>query len=51
MIGPARDVDEMLTAIDESGGEVIRHTLSVEHGLRLKHRSPARLGSRRGCIV
>jgi uncharacterized membrane protein len=30
MIGPAHDVEEMLAAIGDDGGEVIRHTLTVE---------------------
>jgi uncharacterized membrane protein len=30
MIGPARDVDEMMAAIGDNGGEVIRETLTVE---------------------
>ncbi|HWF50485.1 MAG TPA: DUF1269 domain-containing protein [Solirubrobacteraceae bacterium] len=36
MIGPARDVDEMLAAIADSGGEVIRQTLTVEQAAALE---------------
>jgi uncharacterized membrane protein len=36
MIGRARDVDEMLAAIGDIGGEVARHTLTVEQAAALE---------------
>jgi uncharacterized membrane protein len=36
MIGPSRDVDEMLAAIGDGGGEVIRQTLTVEQAAALE---------------
>jgi uncharacterized membrane protein len=36
MIGPARDVDEMLAALADSGGDVIRQTLTAEQGVALE---------------
>jgi hypothetical protein len=36
MIGPGPDVDEMLTAIADAGGDVTRHTLTVEQAAALE---------------